>query len=228
MALAEGQSVQVIDDRGTLDIKGGESFVGAQIEGIGDQAGRVAGSRLVHGIAVVEDFRVGVNAAQGETAAEATAQIEVQRVIGTVATGEPRPGVRESGIGFGGSSRNVVGAGGEWGSGQRRAYRGTDGGADFGARWLPRVVWGGAIAEGVLQMVVHAEAGAEDGSCAEWTPGYADARLWEKFCVVLREQRGSDVWLAGDHAVAEGVVGGAAVRLVPAVGSFLAKSEGER
>ncbi len=93
---------------------------------------------------------------------------------------------------------------------------------------IERSVLVGAVAERVLEVFVHAEAGAENGSWAERTPGYADARLWEKFCVVLCEQRCSDVRLGVDHAVGERVVGGAPVRLVPAVGSFIAKSKGDR
>jgi len=43
----------------------------------------------------------------------------------------------------------------------------------------------GAVAERVLQIVVHAEAGAEDGFCAQRAPGDADAGLREKFCAVV-------------------------------------------
>ena len=121
------------------------------------------------------------------------------------------------------AARNELGRGGNW-----------SGGIDWeignvvvrdGIGGIEGSVLIGAIAEGVLQIVVHAEAGAEDGRCAERAPGNTDARLGKKYRVVVGESRGSDVRLAGDHAIAEGVSCGASVVLVPAVGGFIAHSD---
>jgi len=52
------------------------TLVGAEIKGIGNQAGalpRWSGD----GIAVVENFRKGINAAQGEAAGQAAAQVDL-------------------------------------------------------------------------------------------------------------------------------------------------------
>ena len=85
-----------------------------------------------------------------------------------------------------------------------------------------------AIAERVLQFVVHAEAGADDGLVGARAPGEADARLRQELRVVDGEGESADVRLAGDDAVGEGVVGGAAVGFVPSGGEFVAEAEAER
>ena len=51
------------------------------------------GGGLVEGVAVVESLREGVDAAQREAVAEAAAKVDLQRVVGADAFGEPRPGV---------------------------------------------------------------------------------------------------------------------------------------
>ena len=86
-----------------------------------------------------------------------------------------------------------------------------------------------AIAERVLQIVVHAEAGANHGLLPERAPRQADARLRQE----LRVVRGEDellpmLRLAGNDAVGKDVVGGAAMRFVPARGELVAEAEGER
>ena len=72
-----------------------------------------------------------------------------------------------------------------------------------------------AIAQRILQIVVHAESGTEDGLGSMWTPGEGDTGLWEKLGVVYGEKGIPKVWLGVDDAVCESVVGGAAVGFVP-------------
>ena len=89
----------------------------------------------------------------------------------------------------------------------------------------------GAVAERVLQIVEHAEAGAHDGVAKGGearAPGEADAGLREEFGVIGGEEIVADVRRGVDEAVGEGVVGGAAVGFVPAVRIFVAEAERER
>jgi len=51
----------------------------------------------------------------------------------------------------------------------------------------------GAVAESVLQVVVHAEAGAKDGFGSERAPRYSDARLRKECCVVILKMGIADV-----------------------------------
>src|SRR4029077_18853752 len=84
------------------------------------------------------------------------------------------------------------------------------------------------IAELVLQVVVHAEAGADGGLLAERTPGHADAWLRQELRAVGGKKRIGDAWLRRDHAAAEGVIGGAAVGFVPSGGELVTQAERER
>ena len=86
-----------------------------------------------------------------------------------------------------------------------------------------------AIAEGVLEVVVGAEASSDDGRpiVVGVTPSETEARLWEELSVVDGEGGAADGGLSGDDAVGESVSGGAAVDFVPAGGEFVAETEGE-
>ena len=80
---------------------------------------------------------------------------------------------------------------------------------------IERVVLIGTVTERVLQIVVHAESGTEDGLGSMWTPSKGDSGLWEILGVVYGEKGIPKVWLGVDDAVCESVVGGAAVGFVP-------------
>src|SRR5258707_11206391 len=71
------------------------------MEWIGSQRRTASRRGRVEGISVVENLREGVHPAQCEARAEAAIHIHLQRVVRTVASGEPGPGVVECGIGFG-------------------------------------------------------------------------------------------------------------------------------
>jgi len=74
LAAPEGEHVNGADDSDVADVVGGESVIGVQIIGIGDEAGGVSGGGLVQGVSVVEGSRPGVDAAQGDVVAEAMIQ----------------------------------------------------------------------------------------------------------------------------------------------------------
>ena len=139
-AAAEGEFVEKIDDADIADVEGGEAFVGGEIERIRNEAGGVVGGGLVEGVAVVESFGESVGAAKREAVAEAAAKVYLQSVVGADAFGEPRPGVRDGGIGFFCADGNVEGAGGNGGACERRADEeaevGIVGGAG-GKSWVP-------------------------------------------------------------------------------------------
>src|SRR6201999_2141325 len=138
-AATEGEFVEKIDDADVADIEGGEAFVGGEVERIRNEAGRIVGGGLVEGVAVVERFGEGVGAAEGEAVAEAAAEVDLKRVIGADAFGEPRPGVGDGGGGFGGAGGNVVGAGGDGRSGEWRTDQKALIGIVGGARGKSRV-----------------------------------------------------------------------------------------
>src|ERR1700757_2121171 len=81
---------------------------------------------------------------------------------------------------------------------------------------IERRVLVGAITERILQVVVHTEAGTDHGFIRERTPRQPDTWLRQKLCIVRGKERVSDMWLRRNNAVGECIVGGAAMRLVPA------------
>ncbi len=85
-----------------------------------------------------------------------------------------------------------------------------------------------AVAERVLKIVIHAEAGAKNGFGTKRAPGDADARLRKEFCVVDGEEVAANVGLRIDDAVRKSVVGSAVMGFIPASGKFIAEAEGER
>ncbi len=93
--------------------------------------------------------------------------------------------------------------------------------------WVEGRVLIGAITERVLQIVVHAEAGANHSlfGVAERAPGDRGAGLREELCVVRGESRRTDMRLSIDDAIGEGIGGRAAIHLIPAVGEFRAEAE---
>ena len=52
--MAEWQRVKRVDDSQVGNVEGRESFVGAQIVGVGNESRRISGGRLIYGVAVVE------------------------------------------------------------------------------------------------------------------------------------------------------------------------------
>ena len=64
LTAAEGQSVDDVDDRHVADVEGGETLVGAKIEGIGNESGGVAGGGLVQESPSSRVFDESVDAAQ--------------------------------------------------------------------------------------------------------------------------------------------------------------------
>src|SRR5713226_7213675 len=82
-----------------------------------------------------------------------------------------------------------------------------------------------AVPKSVLKVVGHSETRAKDGFRSERAPRDADARLREKLCVVDGEERIPDMRLSGDNSVAESVVGGPAVGLVPSGRKFVPKTQ---
>ncbi len=151
-AAAEGEFVEKIDDADVADVECGEAFVGGEVEGIRNEAGRVVGGGLVEGVAVVESFGEGVGAAEGEAVAETAAKVDLECVVGADAFGEPRPGVGDGGVGFFCAGGNVEGAGRNWGSGERRADRGSRG-------WDHWWRWSGSAGFQVGKTAGHGEAG---------------------------------------------------------------------
>ena len=96
--------------------------------------------------------------------------------------------------------------------------------------WIERRVLIGAIAERVLQIVIHSEAGANHSAIgvAERTPGDPDAGLRQELGIVLGESGRADIRLGVDDAVGERVGGSAAIHFIPSGGKFVAEAERER
>ena len=95
--------------------------------------------------------------------------------------------------------------------GQARDWQGRDAVDGIEGRVLIH-----AVAEGVLQLVVHAEAGADYGvAIGARAPGDADAGLGQELRVVGGEGVVSDVGSGWRWCVRKGVVGGAAMGFVP-------------
>ena len=92
--------------------------------------------------------------------------------------------------------------------------------------WVEGRVLIGTIAQGILQIVIHAESGTNHRSLAEGAPGDGHAGLRQKLCAIDREESISHVRLSCDHAIVESVVGGASVRFIPPAARF--RSEPER
>ena len=122
------------------------------------------------------------------------------------------------------ASGNQLGA--RWHRGGRIDGELRDGCSDA-VGWIERSVLIGAIAERVLQIFVHPETSATDGFGTKRTPRHAHARLRQERSVVVLEDRIAYVGSPVDYAIGEKVVGGAAVRLVPAGGGFGTKANGE-
>ena len=94
---------------------------------------------------------------------------------------------------------------------------------------IERRVLIGAIAERVLKIVVHAEAGADHGFvCRTGLQARAMRGCGRNFALLVVKKRAADARRGGNDAVGEGVVGGAAVSFVPAGGEFIAKTERQR
>src|SRR5262249_54602217 len=110
--------------------------------------------------------------------------------------------------------------------GQGRNWKRLGGAADTVDRIEGEVLIG-AVAEGVLQIVVHAKSCADNSFWTGWTPCQADARLRQERGVVGGEEGIANVRLRRDHAVREGVVGGAAVGFVPSGGELGAEAQGK-
>ncbi len=94
---------------------------------------------------------------------------------------------------------------------------------------VDRIEWRilvGAIAERVLEIVVHAKAGAEDGFIAKGTPSNGQARLRQESCVVGGEKRIADMRSAGDNAAGESVICSSAKGFIPSSGKFVAEAKG--
>src|SRR5579875_2402613 len=82
-----------------------------------------------------------------------------------------------------------------------------------------------AVAERILQIVVHAESGADHGLRSQRTPGEADSRLRQKLRAIHCECRARDARLGLDHSAGFDERCGAAVRLIPSGGEFAAETE---
>ena len=119
----------------------------------------------------------------------------------------------------------------------RRARRtkniGQAGGGDCVRRVCRRILIR-AIAQGVLQVVVHSESRADHRLFIKRTPPQPDSRLRQKFRPVDCEQRvahlrqanvGSRFGRAHDARTAERVVCGPPLRFVPARAEFIAETE---
>src|SRR6185312_13303895 len=82
-----------------------------------------------------------------------------------------------------------------------------------------------AVVETIKQGAVDAEPSAERGfPVTEDVPGHADAGFWEKFGAVDGESGCAEGWVRVDDAVRKGVIGRAALRLIPAIGRFEAET----
>ena len=95
-------------------------------------------------------------------------------------------------------------------------------------RRIERSVLIGSIPERILQIVVHSKARANYGLVVDGTPRQSDARLRKKLGIVGGEQRVADVRLAGNHSIAERVIRGASVRLIPTGRELIAEAERHR
>jgi len=74
---------------------------------------------LIYGVAVVECFGEGVDAAKREIVAQATVDVHLKRVIGAVADGKPCPSVGDGGVRFRSACGNEKRASGDWSTGER-------------------------------------------------------------------------------------------------------------
>jgi len=83
----------------------------------------------------------------------------------------------------------------------------------------------GTIAERVLEIVVHAKAGAENGFIPKGTPSNGQARLRQEFCLVGSEEGIADMRSAGDNAAGESVICSAAMGFIPSGGKFVAETK---
>ena len=88
----------------------------------------------------------------------------------------------------------------------------------------------GAIAQRVLQVVVHSEARADHRGAllSERIPRHSESRLRQEFPVIRREGGVADVRLGQQDAVGKGISGSASVRLVPAGSELVAEAQRER
>ena len=96
---------------------------------------------------------------------------------------------------------------------------------------IERRVLIGAVAERVLQIVVHSEAGANDrlAACCRTGSRPVPARgCGRNFALFTVNAEAADVRLRIDDAVGERVGGGAAIDFIPAGGEFVAESERQR
>jgi hypothetical protein len=120
LAAAERQIVENVDDAYMRDVESGEAFIGGEIEGIGRESRSIACGGLIHGVAIIEGFREGVNTAERKAVAEAAANVHLKSVVGTDAFGKPCPSVGEGWVGSRSSRGNVVAAGRNWSASERR------------------------------------------------------------------------------------------------------------
>src|SRR5882757_7106450 len=111
--MADRQRIRGIDYRDVPHVESAQSPIGVQIEWIGSQRRPASRGCRVEGISVVKNLREGVHATQSQACAETTLHIHLQRVVRAVASGEPRPGVVECGIGFG-RGWNEIRSGRNW------------------------------------------------------------------------------------------------------------------
>ena len=125
------------------------------------------------------------------------------------------------------SAGNQLGGGRNRGSRRDRELRDREARKTVGR--VKRRVLIGAVAQRILQIVVHAEPGANHGALvAEGTPRHAGARLRQKLSIVHSEGRASDVWLSRDDPIRKRIGGCPAMGLVPPVGKFVPEAERQR
>ena len=123
-AATKRQLVERVKGGDVANVVGGRAPVGTKMEGIGDEAGRVAGGGSVERVTVVERLGPGVDAAQQQAVAEAVLEVELEGVIGSVADAEPCPRGAETGVGSMCSGGNAVGGIGDCRARERRGARG--------------------------------------------------------------------------------------------------------
>ena len=68
------------------------------VVGVREQRHRIARRRGIEGIPIVHRFGPGIHAAERQPSVEATVQIQLQRIVGTRALGDPRPRIGERGV----------------------------------------------------------------------------------------------------------------------------------